>query len=672
MKRWWAAAGLALLLWASAAVGAGAWMPPAGSLGDAGDRYMPLSEVREGMRATFKTVVEGTRVESFEVDVLGVLPDAGPAGDLIMIRASDEMMERTGGIAGGMSGSPVYVDGRLIGALGFGLGFSDHRIGLLTPVEAMLGLYDLVPPRAEAPGAGAPSPAGSAPDTAPSEASPSGEPAEPENGDGGEGVQGTAGDPGDKLALPREAVVPLRTPLLAGGLSRRAFERLKEDLEPLGLGPLQVSGGGDPERLGSAGALEPGAAFGIQLARGDVNLAAIGTVTDVDGDRFIALAHPFTNRGGVGYLASGAYVHGIVTTLASPFKIASPLETVGTVVQDRGAGVAGRFADQVPLTRVKVQVWDADRGRDETFQAEVVRDESLLVPLVSSVVFSAADRALDRLGRGTVRVVYRVDGEGLPRPLLRTNLTFSESDAAGAGLFELLDALRTLVNNPYEDVDITDIDVSLDVEEERRIALIESARPLPRRVRPGDTVHIDVTLRPFRLPTVRERVVLHIPEDTLPGPLNVVVRAGGWAGEPSPDSNGGAMHPDESITSLAALLDRMMEREHNNDLIAEFYPRRGTGGSAGGAGDGWHPHDGDDPDGVHGSGGWAEGSDGFHRPGPADEGGPDEWAVYDMDNRVFEAVTTPYVLTGSVHVELMVTEGDGPVAPPGGPLLAPL
>lgn len=664
MKRWWAGAGLALLLWASAVVGAGAWTPAADSPRD-GDRYMPLSEVREGMRATFKTVVEGTRVESFEVDVLGVLPDAGPAGDLIMIRASDEMMERTGGIASGMSGSPVYVDGRLIGALGFGLGFSDHRIGLLTPVDSMLGLYDLVPPRAEAPESRAPSPEGSTSETASSEES-----GEPGNG---AGVQGTDGDGRGILALPREAVVPLRTPLLAGGLSRRAFERLKEDLEPFGLGPLQVSGGGDPERLGPAGALEPGAAFGIQLARGDVNLAAIGTITDVDGDRFIALAHPFTNRGGVGYLASGAYVHGIVTTLASPFKIASPLETVGTVVQDRGAGVAGRFADQVPLTRVKVQVWDADRGHDETFQAEVVRDESLLVPLVSSVVFSAADRALDRLGRGTVRVVYRVDGEGLPRPLLRTNLTFSESDAAGAGLFELLDALRALVNNPYEDVDITDIDVSLDVEEERRIALIESARPLPARVRPGDTVHIDVTLRPFRLPTVRERVVLHIPEDTLPGPLNVVVRAGGWAGEPSHDSNGGAMHPDENITSLAALLDRMMEREHNNDLIAEFYPRRGAGGSAGGADDGWHPHDGDDPDGVHGSGGWAEGSDGFHRPEPADEAGPpDEWAVYDIDNRVFEAVTTPYVLTGSVHVELMVTEVDGPVMPPGGPLLAPL
>src|SRR5690606_38213163 len=231
MRRWWAGAGLALLLWASSAVGAGAWTPATGSPRDVGDRYMPLAEVRQGMRGTFKTVVEGTRVESFDVDVLGVLPDAGPAGDLIMIRASDAMMERTGGIAGGMSGSPVYVDGRLIGALGFGLGFSDHRIGLLTPVEAMLGLYDMVPARTEGPEA---------------ESSPS------------EGAQGTGGTGDDLLALPKEAVVPLRTPLLAGGLSRRAFERLREDLEPLGLGPLQVSGGGDPERLGPAGTLEPG------------------------------------------------------------------------------------------------------------------------------------------------------------------------------------------------------------------------------------------------------------------------------------------------------------------------------------------------------------------------------------------------------------------------------
>src|SRR5690606_34669288 len=104
--------------------------------------------------------------------------------------------------------------------------------------------------------------------------------------------------------------------------------------------------------------------------------------------------------------------------------------------------------------------------------------------------------------------------------------------------------------------------------------------------------------------------------------------------------------------------------------IAEFYPRRGAGNSAGGDGDGWHPHDGDHPDGVHGSGGWAEGSDGFHRPEPGEEGGVhDEWAVYDSANRVFQAVTTPYVLTGSVHVELMVTGKDEPVTPPGAPVL---
>src|SRR5690606_35870131 len=200
----------------------------------------PLSEVRPGMRGVTKTVVEGTRVESFDVEVLGILPDAGPAGDLIMIEVSEEMVRRAGGIAAGVSGSPVYVDDRLIGAIGFGFGFSDHRIGLVTPVEDMLPLYDQVEPGEEA----------------------------------GAGPRARNGARDGRVA---EGVVPLQTPLLVGGLSPRAFQALSVELEKRGFAPLQMgaglgtgglaprwseAAGGSGEGDAAAPRLQPGAGLG--------------------------------------------------------------------------------------------------------------------------------------------------------------------------------------------------------------------------------------------------------------------------------------------------------------------------------------------------------------------------------------------------------------------------
>lgn len=620
---------------------------------------MPLAHIKPGMRGTLKTVVEGTRVESFDVDILGVLPDAGPQGDLVLIRVSEELAQRAGGIAAGMSGSPVYVGDRLVGAVGYGFPLTDHRLGLVTPIEQMLKLYDHLAPAA---------------------AEPSLEPLlEPSLRDDSE-------EPGQPEALPEvvipeevtvEAAVPIQTPLYAAGMSRRALQRLEEELGRHGFVVSPLGAGSMAGQKLERGTFEPGSAFTIQLARGDVDLYAAGTVTHVDGDRFIALGHPFTHRGETSFLASEGYVHHVVTNLLSPFKIVSPLGTVGTVRQDRGTGVAGRLGEELPLVRLNVRVHDRDKGTHHVYQAEVVQDEQWLTQLVSAVAFSGVDRALDRQGRGTARLRFRVNGDGLPRPVEWTNLAFSEFDAAAVGLFELLETVRILMDNPFAPVRLTDIDVELEIEEARHTAQIERARPLPRRVRAGDTVEVDVTLRPFRQEVIRKRVALEVPEDALPGPVGVVVRAGGWGGDPGANHDQNQADSPDSITSLSGLLDRLDERERFNDLVVEFYPPRRSEGFApygpigpwDGLQNGAEPDD-DDPDGAPAPP-WP-GPPGRFPSGEGGYGDGEPWNGFDgAAERVFARETTPYVLTGTVSFDLVITDPDVLWLPPDPPALAP-
>lgn len=615
---------------------------------------VPLAHIKPGMRGTLKTVVEGTRVESFDVDILGVLPDLGPQGDLVLIRVSEELAARAGGIAAGMSGSPVYVGDRLVGAVGYGFPMTDHRLGLVTPIEHMMELYDHLEPAAAEP------------------------PLEPPLPD--------AVEEQEALPVPLEAslpeavtveeAVPIRTPVFAAGMSRRALQRLEEGLSRHGMTVSPLGAGSMAGDIPEKGTFEPGSAFTIQLARGDVDLYVAGTVTHVDGDRFIALGHPFTHRGETSYLASEAYVHYVVTNLLSPFKIVSPLGTVGSVRQDRGTGVAGRLGEDIPLVRMDVRVHDRDKGTEHVYQAELVQDEQWLTDLVAAVAFSGVDRALDRQGRGTARLRFRVDGDGLPRPVEWANLTFSEFDAAAVGLFELLDTVRVLMHNPFAPVRLTDIDVALEIEEARHTAEIERARPLPRRVRAGDTVEVDVTLRPFRQEVIRKRVTLEVPEDALPGPVGVVVRAGGWGSDPGTNHEQDQGESPDRITSLSGLLDRLDERERFNDLVVEFYPpRRAEGFAPYGPGGPWNGT----PDGAEGDEDDPDGEPVLPWPVPPDRFPHSEvaypegegWNGFEAAERVFARETTPYVLTGTVGFDLVITDPNVVWLPPDAPVLAP-
>lgn len=541
------------------------------------DEFFPVDELEVGMKGYALTVVQGTKVESFEVEVLGVLPQATTSGDLVMIRASGSVIDRTGGIASGMSGSPVYIDGKLLGAIGYGFSLADHRVGLVTPIADMYRVLERIPEEQRVISEHDAEPALISLDPYQAEQM---------------GAHAVAVAPDEPTAALWQATLgsdvavaaPVRTPLLVSGMGQRALQRLGEALAGFDVIPVQA--GGAPAGVEDA-SFEPGSAIGVQLARGDVNVTGIGTVTYVDDHGFLAFGHPFMNLGDVDFIATTAYIHYTVQSLEFPFKLGAALSPVGRLLQDRSAAIAGTtasFADTIP---VQVNVFDRDGGRRQSFRAEIVRSNELTTGVAGSVALEAIDRAIDRLGSGTARVIMQISGEELPKRIVRDNMYYSHSDIAATALTEFLTGLEAVVSNEFEDVRITNIRLDVEVEKERWTARIVEAVPKQKSVRPGEFVDVEVTLRPYRGVEETKVIRLHVPPDVQPGEVTVTARSGGFGyfrlpsdyvptgvEEPSGEEDDEVQEDWEapSIYSLEGLLDVFMNREKNNEVVVEFFP----------------------------------------------------------------------------------------------------
>jgi hypothetical protein len=521
--------------------------------------WMPLSEIRPGMRGRALTVVRGTTVEPFDVEVLSIVPGSGPAGDLILVRASGPLIERSGGIAAGMSGSPVFIGGRLVGAIGFGWAFSDHSIGLVTPIADMLralpgrrGGGTSVPPTARQPlprpldlggrilthVAVAPTPAAAAP------------------------LGGRA---------PHTAVmVPLARPLLLSGASPRTRQVLQPHFDAAGLMLVEGAAGSSTD---DRPALVPGSAIGVQVMRGDLNAVAIGTLTYREGDLMLGFGHPFLNRGSAAFLLTPAVIHGVVRSTAFPFKVGSAGAPVGIITEDRRAAIGGRLGVLPPLVAVRASVTDRDRGRTTTMGIRVASDRQLGPALALASAVEATDRALDRIGEGTARVRLTLRGRGLDRPLVRENVFYHARDIGSAALLELPEALRLLFANEFVPVGPVDVQIEAEVEQRRQTAVITEAVVDNRRVRRGDVLVVRITLRPFQGATTTRSLELAVPDGFPLGNATVLVRAGGRTMPEQGLASLLAAEPVEApAASAAAQLASFADRDRNTDLIVELIP----------------------------------------------------------------------------------------------------
>ncbi|MFW6238538.1 MAG: SpoIVB peptidase S55 domain-containing protein [Halanaerobiales bacterium] len=504
------------------------------------EETISLSDIEPGMEGVAKTVFQGTEVEEFPVEVIDILYDQGVDSDLILVKAGGEKIEELGGIAAGMSGSPVYVDDKLVGAISRGWEFSRGNYCLVTPIEEMLSLIE------------------------------------------------NSGKEDREL---QDSRPEMEAPLIISGLSGRAFERLEEELSAYGLKAVSGSGStGGRYRSANENEPEPGSAVAVQLVRGDVNVSSVGTLTYVDGDQVLAYGHPIINRGEVGFLLSGAHISGVIPSDRRPFKMGVPEERLlGVIYEDRGAGIAGEFKKYPPIIPLTVKVNDHQQDKSEKVMVQLVKEEFLLTPLASNIALESIDSTLDRIGEGAAEVEMSIMANGLPdMEISHKNMFYSREDIAATSLIDFYELLELITNNPFKDVSFIDMELNIDIYNQDRVALVQEAKILNEQIEPGDELKIEVMLKPYRDESFTKEISLELPEDMEAGMANLVI-SGGFMGQPrkipDPAEEGEEEEEEEnkevvieSYTSLEEILNEFLDRPKNNHLQLRVYPNS-EGGS---------------------------------------------------------------------------------------------
>src|SRR6201993_1964202 len=446
---------------------------------------IPVSQIHTGMRGVAYTVFEGTKPEPMDVEVLGVLKNMnGPKGDIILIRLHGPKVEYTG-VAAGMSGSPVSLDGKLAGALAFRIGeFSKEPIAGVTPIADMLEINAL--------------------DKSPAEEAAS-------NKLGVSIAAGKTSAPGDATTLPSSTqdyasiLKPIDTPLIFNGFSEDTMRRFAAQFGSAGIVPVMGAGSVSEDKQQEP--LQAGSAVSAILVRGDMDIAATCTVTYIDPQRLLACGHPLLQFGSVDLPMNKAQV---LATLASPmnsFKIVNTTERAGVFVQDRHTGIMGVFDKQPDMIPVTLTIHGS--GSAKEFHYEVLNNPRLSPVAIMATVYNAL-HGVNAYGEEiTYRMRGSIDVKGFPEVGLRNMFTPAENGqpAAMAAALSLGERFGGIYDNTYNAPAVNSVKLDFDLVRERRWARLESARTDVTEARPGDEIIVETVLAPYR----GERVVRQIP-----------------------------------------------------------------------------------------------------------------------------------------------------------------
>ncbi len=496
----------------------------------AAPRYMSIDEVRPGMTGIGRTVFEGDKIEEFGVQILGVLRNInGPRRDMVLARLSGGPLATTGVIAG-MSGSPVYIDGRLLGAVAYSLGqFPKEPLAGITPIEEMIQAAGPQPPRVPT---GAKTPLelpltqdrvlASLGDAFSRFARPFADRPDDIRFDG----LGSVGS--ERAAQLGVLMRPIATPLALGGFSSPVVERLSGAMRDAGLVP--VPDGAPPSRAQAPAPraveqppLRPGDGVGVNVITGDLIMGATGTVTEVDGNQVYAFGHPLYNLGTTEFPMTRAYVYALLPSLLSSMKIAMTGETIGTFKQDRATAIAGVLGHGPSLVPIRLAI-DTERGLRQTFNIQVV-DDPLFTPLLTyvSVLNSLSSYERDYAPASfTVTGTARIHGHG---EVALDDVFTGDSPSVSAAAY-VVAPLTLLLGNDIEPVKIDGIDLRIATSERPQTATLERVWIDAVRVRPGTTVPLKLLLRTYRGEDMTRTVPIDIPAG-VSGSLSISVTDGG-------------------------------------------------------------------------------------------------------------------------------------------------
>jgi len=506
---------------------------------------IPLSEIRAGMKGYGLTVFQGTKPERFDVRVISVLHNFLPKQDIILVQSDDPRLLHSG-IVAGMSGSPIYIEGRLAGALSYGWHFAKDPIAGVTPIQSMLD--DLQRPlrgRRATPVAEAANDPQFRPDARSRRSL-----ADAISDHGRDNVS----DRSPLLArlplpsLPEGAeprLVRASVPLSLAGMGAAAFAELSKVFEPFHMVPLQAGGAGRGDGKGPRH-FEPGGSIAVQLIRGDVSAAGTGTVTHVDGDKVLGFGHPMFNVGEIYLPIATAEIHTFLSELSSSFKMASPLNEIGSLLQDRQSGIIGDTSQRADMIPVHVKVGGPNRAVED-FHFEVVRHRFLTPMLASTVVANAAQNAASDVADATITVRSNLAVRGY-KPLELTDQIYSPDGVSPRTLAAAtgLKAIGDILFNPFAPANLDRIDIDVDVDYKADVAEIVGVSLNSDDLSPGSRPNLYVTLRPYAGQEYVKAIPFDVPRALAGQTVKVVVTAGNLA---KPD-----VAPPENLNGLIANL----------------------------------------------------------------------------------------------------------------------
>jgi len=510
---------------------------------------LPVSQVRAGQRAVAKSVFRGTKIESFHIEIIGVLHKYDGTRDLILGKVLDgPVAARKSGIIAGMSGSPVYIGGKLIGAIAYAWSWSKEPIAGITPIGEMLEAWQSQP--------GAKVSAGGSGLDRPIEVA-------------GHAVSRVrVGSGFGQPELPGTmTLTPLSGFVQASGFNQRALGQLSELLSPYG---LQVVAGPSGGTESMRPPLVAGASLGAQLVGGDFDISALGTITLVEGKRVLAFGHPLFGLGDIDVPMSGGYVYDIMPSLAVSNKIMTGTQVIGRVSRDTQTAIAGDVGAKSDLLPMTIEVTDRDLRKSRQFHVTIARLRELTPSLAGMSVMTAIDETRGRMSRGTARVITEVEAEGRPM-MRREDFNYSEGDVAMTAMMAVMRPLSMFTESPFGKLRFRQVRVRVEVQQERKTASIERVTIPHSRVKAGDEVALAVTVRPYGADLVEIPVKVKLPLDLPRGQVRLVVSGGAEADE----ARASIGAPKPAPVSLGQLIDRYLTQDSRQDLVVQVALTRG-------------------------------------------------------------------------------------------------
>lgn len=570
-----AAAGIAVMLLSAQSVPAQAMDP-----------ILPHDQVKEGMTGTAYTVIDSSgQLKNFQVDIIGNLDNGKGSEPMIMAKASGPVIEQTGGILQGMSGSPVYVDGYLIGAVAAGIKDMSPYTFFITPIDEMTPLWRLpdlknktrihtidlkrvAEIQANADAA-----------KAKQEAADKKDDSRIRGVDLLERARAAVKADEEKAAKAKTTAVNAKAEPKAvmyfSGFNQASLNFLKQQIDPQGTTqflPMGAPSLTDIQQTDYNAKLVPGSAVGVAITYGDFAVGATGTVTAVDGKNILAFGHPFLHRGNVNYFMTDAKVVGTISGQSNGMKIANIGNIIGRISQDRATGIAGTLGTFPSVVPVKVRVQDNSLGRTETYGARIAYDEDFLAQLSGGIAYAALSKTADDLSGSTAKVGFKIRTNAVRDGVVaRSNMFYSTADVGQISMAELMQAMSIVCQNTEKESDIIDVQVDITVDNDRKTASLLSAVPDKKKVKPGETVKFTTTIKPYRRAKETLIIPFTVPETQPAGMLNLDIRGGGLVPATAlmllQQSGVDVTNENDAKQTTADRLRKLQESGRNNEIV---------------------------------------------------------------------------------------------------------